>query len=195
MKRLLFSVLALAAALPLSAKVTLPSILGSNMVLQRNTSVNVWGTASAGKQVKITSSWNGKTYTVTADNRGKWDTRISTGEAGGPYTLSFDDGEKLVLDNILLGEVWICSGQSNMEMPVRGFVKQPVEGGVAAIADAMQYPMIRMFTVPKVSSETPKEDCEAAWQTSSPASVGTSVPWDTSSDAPSTRSSTSPSVL
>ena len=98
--------------------------------------------------------------------------KIATGEAGGPYTVTLSDGEPLVLDNVLVGEVWVCSGQSNMEMPVSGFMFQPVEGAVDAIADAGMYPGIRMFTVPRVSSKTPLDDCDAAWQTATPASVG-----------------------
>ena len=86
--------------------------------------------------------------------------------------MTLSDGEPLVLDNVLVGEVWVCSGQSNMEMPVSGFMFQPVEGAVDAIADAGMYPGIRMFTVPRVSSKTPLDDCDAAWQTATPASVG-----------------------
>ena len=115
------------------AKVTLPSVIGSNMVLQRNTDVNLWGTAEADKKVKITASWTKEKFSVKADENGKWATTIPTADAGGPYTLTFDDGEKTELTNILLGEVWVCSGQSNMEMPVGGYMYQPVDGALEHI--------------------------------------------------------------
>ena len=105
------------------AKVVLPSILGSDMVLQRNTNVNLWGTAEANKKVTITASWTKENFSVKADKDGKWATTIPTVDAGGPYTLTFDDGEKTELTNILLGEVWIAGGQSNMEMPSFSLVK------------------------------------------------------------------------
>ncbi len=172
MRRILFSLALLFCAAMASAEVKMPGVLGSNMVLQRNSEVNFWGWAEPDSKVKILTSWDGKKYTVKADSEGRWMTRLTTGEAGGPYTIKVSDGKEVLLENILLGEVWICGGQSNMEMPVGGFMYQPVEGSAEAITDAMLYPDIRMFTVPKVSSTTPKDDCDAQWQTASPASVG-----------------------
>ena len=158
MKRLFSVVLALLLAVQLPARVKLPAVLGSNMVLQRNAEVNFWGEASPRSRVRVTASWDGRTHENRADS-------------SGPYTVTLSDGEPLVLDNVLVGEVWVCSGQSNMEMPVSGFMFQPVEGAVDAIADAGMYPGIRMFTVPRVSSKTPLDDCDAAWQTATPSSV------------------------
>lgn len=172
MKRLFLAVVALMAAARLSAEIRLPAVLGSNMVLQRNTEVNFWGEASPRSKVRVTTSWNDRSYETRSDAAGKWSLKIATGEAGGPYTIRVSDGKELVLENVLLGEVWICSGQSNMEMPVCGFMYQPVEGSVEAITGACDYPEIRLFTVPKVSSETPREDCEAVWECPTPATVG-----------------------
>ena len=155
------------------AKVTLPSVIGSNMVLQRNTDVNLWGTAEANKKVKITASWTKEKFSVKADKDGKWATTIPTVDAGGPYTLTFDDGEKTELTNILLGEVWVCSGQSNMEMPVGGYMYQPVDGAMEHIKEAYKYSDIRMFTVPRCTSQTPVEDCDTMWRESSPMTVRT----------------------
>ena len=146
------------------AEIKLPSILGSNMVLQRNAEVNLWGTADAGKTVSITTSWNGKKYKVKTDTAGVWSLKVPTCEAGGPYFITFSDGKEQVIDNILLGEVWVCGGQSNMEMPVAGFMNQPVEGCMQAVLDAENYPGIRMFTVPRHSSDEPDYDCKAQWQ-------------------------------
>lgn len=165
--------LAVTAFLPLaiSAEVKLPSVLGSNMVLQRNTEVNLWGTADADKTVTVETSWDGAKYKVKADSDGAWSLKVSTGDAGGPYTITFSDGKKTVLENILLGEVWICGGQSNMEMPVCGFMNQPVENCAEFVMNAGQYPGIRMFTVARCSTDEPQSDCKGEWLCSTPASV------------------------
>lgn len=171
MKRAIWIALTLLAVLQAEAKIKLPAVVGSNMVLQRNTEVNLWGEASPRNRVTVLTSWNGRSYDVKARADGRWMMKIPTGEAGGPYTITISDGEPLVLENVLLGEVWICSGQSNMEMPVCGFMYQPVAGSVEAITGAGEYPGMRFFTPSKVSSDTPQQDCNAAWQTASPASV------------------------
>ena len=172
MKRILL--LALVAIMPLAAKaeVKLPSVLGSGMVLQRNTEVNLWGTADNGKTVTVETSWNNAKYKVNADENGAWSLKVTTGEAGGPYTITFSDGKKkTVLEDVLLGEVWICGGQSNMEMPVCGFMNQPVEGCVDVIMNAGDYPGIRMFTVARCSTNEPQSDCKGEWRHSTPAAV------------------------
>ena len=117
LKRTLFL---LAAVLPLqlSAKVTLPAIFTDNMVLQQQSDVKIWGRAKPGKAVKVTTSWDGKTYAATASASGGWEVRVSTPVAGGPYTVTVSDGKPVELKNVLIGEVWLCSGQSNMEMRV-----------------------------------------------------------------------------
>ena len=158
---------------PAVAKVELPSVIGSHMVLQRNADVNLWGKATPGKKVTIKASWSKEKFIARVDADGKWATTIPTTDAGGPYTLTFDDGEKTELTDILLGEVWVCGGQSNMEMPVGGFMYQPVDGAAEHIREAAQYPGIRMFTVPRCISETPKEDCDTVWRESSPLTVRT----------------------
>ncbi|MDE5637369.1 MAG: sialate O-acetylesterase [Alistipes sp.] len=171
MKRLLAAVWALVALTNVSAAVKLPGVLSDDMVLQRNAEVNLWGEAAPGRRVRIRTSWNNARYDVRADEAGHWSVRVATGDAGGPYSITFDDGDRVTLENILLGEVWICGGQSNMEMPVCGFMYQPVEGGVDAIVDAGSYPEIRLFTVPRVSSAEPLSDCDASWEVSAPESV------------------------
>ena len=173
MKRILALCLLVFCASSVEAKVKLPAVLSDNMVLQRNTNVNLWGTATPNKTVTISPSWDKKKYTTKADSDGKWKTTVPTTEAGGPYAIIFDDGEKTALSNILLGEGWVCSGQSNMEMPVAGFMSQPVAGAEDEILDAYQHPNIRMFTVPRCASDTPKDDCESKWLCSNPGSVRT----------------------
>ncbi|MDO5571213.1 MAG: sialate O-acetylesterase [Bacteroidales bacterium] len=173
MKKTFLLIMALFAMNLANAAIKLPKVIGDNMVLQRNSNVNLWGEASPNKTVKIKTSWNGKQYSVKSDNDGNWKVAVVTSSEGGPYTIEITDGEKLELKNILLGEVWICSGQSNMEMPVKGFVNQPVENAAKYITEASQYPQIRMFTVERNSiDEAPQKDCKGGeWLTSTPKSV------------------------
>ena len=154
------------------AEIRLPALVGDNMVLQRNTQVNLWGWADPGATVKVKTSWDRQSYRVRADAEGKWLVRVSTGDAGGPYTIVLSDGKPVTLQNILLGEVWICAGQSNMEMPVQGFMGQPCLYAAETMRDARLYPDIRLFTVTRNDTDTPQEDCTGAWLCSDPATVG-----------------------
>lgn len=128
--------------------VSFPPIIDSNMVLQRQSTVVLWGTATPQAQVIITTSWNQQTYTATAAADGRFRVEVTTTEAGGPYTITFDDGQRTELDNVMLGEVWLCMGQSNMEEPMDGFDhdSQIIIGGPEAIAAANPQVPIRMFT-------------------------------------------------
>lgn len=100
---------------PVWSEVKLPSIYGDDMVLQQQSILKVTGTANSLSNIRIVTSWDEKVYHTMSDNYGGWSVKIETPSAGGPYDISFDDGEKLILKNILIGEVWVCSGQSNME--------------------------------------------------------------------------------
>lgn len=173
MKRILLSaVCGLIAACGVS-QIRLPAILGDNMVLQRSSRVNLWGWASPSETVTVTPSWSGQPATTTSGTDGRWLVRVETPQAGGPHSLRIVCGtDSLTLHDILTGEVWICSGQSNMEMPVHGFYGQPVEGSVETIFEASQYPDIRMFTVPPTPKSEPQEDCPGNWLKSTPRSVG-----------------------
>lgn len=171
MKRLLLITIFGMLAINLTAKVTLPSILGDNMVLQRNTTVKLWGTATAGKQISVITSWNGKTTRTTVDTQGGWLVEVTTPEAGGPYAITFSDGEKLVLNNVMSGEVWLCSGQSNMEMPLRGFPSQPTKDALPAIMTADKHPQIRLFSVGRTTTQIPQDNCKGEWVQSSMASA------------------------
>ncbi len=160
----------LMAGLSIDAKVKLPAILGNNMVLQQKTSVKLWGWAGENAKIKVKTSWDKKRYTATADGQGNLIIKINTPEAGGPYQISISDGDVLMLNNILIGEVWFCSGQSNMEMPMRGFDRQPIKGGNSHIAKANPKVPIRMFTTDskdgkwvKQFSKTVRTDCAGEW--------------------------------
>lgn len=159
-----------AAATTISAKVVLPKIFASGMVMQQQTDANLWGEAKADATVKITTSWNKKTVSVKAGNDGKWAAKIQTPAAGGPYSITFNDGEKTVIDNILVGELWICSGQSNMEMPMKGFKNQPVENAVEDILHSGDSKM-RLFTVKRTSLFQPATDVVGEWKEASPEAV------------------------
>ena len=159
------------AAFSLQAKIILPSVIGDNMVLQQQTNAALWGKAEPGSKVTIKASWAKKPVSVTAAADGKWKTGIATPEAGGPYTIEISDGETVVLNDVLIGEVWFCSGQSNMEMPVKGFDNQPVEGSADVILEAKAERPIRMCTVQKNTSCTPLEECTAQWQKNTPENV------------------------
>lgn len=174
MKKTLFLLVALSLALGASAKVVLPKVLGSNMVLQQQSEINLWGKADADKKVNVTVSWNKKKITTRSDKDGNWAVKVPT-PAGSfeKHTITISDGEKITLDNILIGDVWVCVGQSNMEMPVQGYMHQPVENAMTYIrrGSAMK-DKIRMFTVKKARSyDKDLDDCVGEWRESSPVSV------------------------
>ena len=159
----LISVLLLAAASQAMAKVTLPPIFSDNMVIQQQTEAAVWGWTKPGRKVVITPSWSGKGTSVVAGKDGKFLTRISTPAAGGPYTISFNDGENVTISNVLAGEVWLASGQSNMEMKLGGNAAQPVEGTDALLLKANPETPIRIFKVGRQPALKPMETFKGKW--------------------------------
>lgn len=152
------------------AEVKLPKMFGSNMVLQQQAECNLWGTATAHKTVKIKTSWNNREYKVQAAADGRWQAKIQTPAAGGPYTITLNDGQETRLDNVLIGEVWICSGQSNMEMQMKGFKAQPVEGATDELLNC-EDAQLRLFTVKRNSQFAPVDTVSGAWQQADAASV------------------------
>lgn len=165
MKRtILLSVLVLAAALNASAKVQLPSLFTDNMVLQQQSDVKIWGMAKAGKKVTLETSWDGAVYETKADAEGAWSVVVKTCAYGGPYTVTISDGKKLVLSNVLLGDVWLCGGQSNMEMKVGNRVSNMAQAQAAASG----YRNVRLLHVENTISTHPVKDVEirhGGWQT------------------------------
>ncbi|MDR2086116.1 MAG: sialate O-acetylesterase [Dysgonamonadaceae bacterium] len=140
------------------------------MVLQQQTDAPIWGKAT-GKSVKLTTSWDKQTYTAQPDAGGKWSIRVKTPTAGGPYSISISDGKELTLKNILIGEVWICSGQSNMEMPLAGWGKILNYESEIASAD---YPKIRLLHIKKTTSPQLRNNIETennGWQVCSPSTI------------------------
>lgn len=149
------------------AKVTLPSIFTDNMVLQQQMEAPIWGWASPNTSVKITTSWDEHVYTAESNADGEWKAKLSTPEAGGPFVISITDGEELILENVLVGEVWLCSGQSNMEMPLKGFPGQPIIGGNEAIVNSKN-DQIRLITVPRKSTVQAQDNFDGQWQEAAP---------------------------
>ena len=145
------------------ANVTLPAIFGDNMVLQRNSEVRIWGWANPKEEIKLVSSWNNQEYKTVTSNQAKWELVIKTPEAGGPYTISLKGYNEVVLKNILIGEVWLCSGQSNMEMSA-GW---GIDNGDEEVKNATN-PNIRFFTVSKSTALTPQNNVLGNWVESTP---------------------------
>lgn len=152
------------------AEIKLPAIFGDQMVLQQQTDAAIWGKATAGKTVRISTSWDNKSYSAQTDQQGNWRTKVKTPKAGGPYEITISDGSPIKLKNVLIGEVWICSGQSNMVMPMKGYRNQPITGSNEAIAISANS-NIRMITVDRDKSLVPKDNFTGDWKECLPENV------------------------
>ena len=148
----------------LSANLTLPAIFGDHMVLQRNQSNPVWGWAEAGETIEV--EINGQSHSTKADKDGKWKVQLRSMPAGGPHRLEIEgDNSEFYFDDVLVGEVWICSGQSNMAWPVKNSYNAELE-----IATA-KYPNIRLISVPQVGTQEAQNDFKGHWEACTPASI------------------------
>lgn len=145
------------------ADVKLPSLVGDNMVLQQQKPLKIWGTADPAE--KVTVAFNGQTVEATADAQGAWLATLKPMTAGGPFDMTITGKNTINLKNILLGEVWVCSGQSNMQMTVQSSARAPEEIAAA------NYPQIRLFRVPNKTATEPQTDVVSQWQECSPATV------------------------
>lgn len=155
-----------------SAEIRLPAFITDNMVVQRNSTLTLHGTAAPGSNVQITPGWDNRATTVKANADGMFTANVSTPEAGGPYCLTIADGhDELTLNNILSGEVWVCSGQSNMEFPVNGWTSVM---GYDTLIPTAQHPDIRLLQITKQTALTPQSDCRTnmgGWVECTPATV------------------------
>ena len=164
MKRLFCSLAAwVLLAAPLAAAIRLPAVIGSHMVLQQRTNATLWGWAGAAETVTVSVSWSTNTWKATASNGGRWATEIQTPQAGGPHTIRIRGGNEIVLEDVLVGEVWVCSGQSNMEWSGDQGLRQSKEEAPRATNS-----LIRFFYIPKATSETPQDHLTARWVVCSP---------------------------
>lgn len=154
------------------AGITLPSIIGDNMVLQQNQKIAIWGwTSEEDEVIKVCGSWNNDTVSITS-NLGKWKILLQTPKCGGPYSLCIKGHEKITIQNVMIGEVWLASGQSNMAMTVDSTNKNisGVTNYKQKIAEA-NYPSLRMFTVQHKLDSIPQENCSGKWQVCNPDNV------------------------
>jgi sialate O-acetylesterase len=155
------------------AKIKLPSIISSNMVLQRNTSVKIWGWANPGEKIIIRTSWFLETLKVTTPESGRWEITLLTTLSKDPQTIQLKSTESNInLENILFGEVWICSGQSNMRMPLKGYTGQPTFDGNLSVATSKNI-NLRLFSISENGSPTPLDSVSKfkKWNSASPETV------------------------
>jgi len=146
-----------------TATIRLPAIIGDHMVLQRNSTVKIWGWCDATEKIKLNTAWDTTTYNATGGSNAKWMIELKTPSAGGPYKITITGSNTIVIDDVLIGEVWLCSGQSNMEMSVSWGLKQ-YEPEVAAATNKN----IRFFHTPKITAEYPQDDVKAKWVVCNP---------------------------
>lgn len=148
---------------PARADVKLPSIFGNHMVLQQKMADKVWGTADPGESITVTIA--DQTKTTKAGNDGKWSVTLDPLPAGGPHTLTIKGSNTVTYDDVLVGEVWICSGQSNMQWSVGQANDADLESLTA------KYPKIRLISVPQVGTQQPRDDFHGSWEPCTPDSV------------------------
>jgi sialate O-acetylesterase len=162
MKQLTFSFLAGLISAATFGNVRLPAVIGSHMVLQQKTDVTIWGWCDPGEKIKLKTTWDTTTYNTVGSSSAKWSLKIKTSMAGGPYQVTITGNNNIVLDDVLIGEVWVCSGQSNMEMSVTWGL--PYESDVTNATDKN----IRFFYIPRTTAEYPQDDVKAEWVVCNP---------------------------
>lgn len=156
------------------AEVKLPAIVSSNMVLQRNTTITLWGWADSNEKITINTSWINESLSLKADKEGNWKIEVKTTNNKETQTIKIiSKTSNITLENILFGEVWLCSGQSNMQQSLKGYPGQPTFKGPLTIMNANN-PNLRLFSVDRIGSKTPTQDLKGftSWQESSPNTVG-----------------------
>jgi len=151
-------VVLLLCTIVLKANIRLPNVINSNMVLQQQSAVKLWGWAGAAEKIYITTSWNNTLDSIIATRDANWMITVQTPAAGGPHTITLKGGNTIVLKNVLIGEVWVCSGQSNMEMNY-GWGLPDIKAALSTCANSS----IRFFTIPKTTSKYPQDNCGGEW--------------------------------
>ncbi|UCD50434.1 MAG: hypothetical protein JSW27_23280 [Phycisphaerales bacterium] len=147
------------------ADIRLPAIVGDNMMLQAGEEAPLWGWADPGETVYLSVSWHRMERRTTADADGKWTISVKTPPAGGPYEITLKGKNTIAIKNVLVGEVWVCSGQSNMQWSVQNSANSEQEIAAA------KYPKIRLFSVARKVADTPQADCDGTWAECSPETV------------------------
>lgn len=164
---------AMLLACPATAQLRLASPLKSSMVLLQQSDAKLWGEASKGATITVTTSFSEASYSAKADNNGLWELYVATPEGSyTPHTITISDGhDSITLEDVLIGEIWLASGQSNMEMPLRGFFNSPVEGANEVFANPEGADHVRMFNVKLTQSHNEERYCEGVWLRATPAEV------------------------
>lgn len=171
MRKIQLLLLALLAMGVIQAEIKLPAIFSDNMMMQRESAAKVWGKATPNMKVAMITSWSLKTYSAVADSEGNWNISYYTPKAGGSHHIVLKEGKQIItLNNIACGDIWFCSGQSNMEMPMKGFKNQPVKDANMDILKSINS-NIRLFTVKRASSLSPMDDVNGRWEEAMPVSV------------------------
>jgi len=173
MKKLLgFISFLLVLAGSVSAKVVLPAIFSDNMVLQQNAQVNLWGKATPGERVSVKTSWTDKAVTTKAAADGKWTVKLKTPAAAKGQSVTVSGENSITINNVLIGEVWLCTGQSNMEYPVSKHPDKKWMTGMITEAEEMKdadYPELRLFRVEhQLAPEGEMDDCQGRWLVCTP---------------------------
>ncbi len=159
--RILIATLLLAGGTPIAkCEVRLPGLLSSHMVLQRARPIHIWGWSDPGE--KITVELHGVSRATAGSTTGSWSVFLPPEPAGGPFQLTVSAGNRIVLDDVLIGDVWFASGQSNMEMPLKGFTGAPLKNSAEEIANAAQ-PQLRLIDFPKKAVDFPQRNIDAQW--------------------------------
>ncbi len=173
MLKFLISLFSILITIVVAAQLKLPALISNNMVLQQNKDVTLWGWAAPNAKVEILPDWKDYPKAITADTNGKWIINIATPKAGGPYSIHFkSNNTSITVKNILIGEVWLASGQSNMEFPM-GKAEGWRTGAHNAATEMPKanYPNIRMIDVPNRVSDAPQDDFKGEWLACTPETV------------------------
>ncbi len=166
MKKLLFLIFlfySLIGSFSLYGAVSLPSVISNGMVLQQNSEVSLWGWAKPNEMVAISPGWSKQTVTVRADMNARWKATLVTPSAGGPYNITFKASNFIVVSDVLIGEVWLCSGESNMEWSASNGVINS-DSVIAAAND----PQLRFFSVAQTTADCAQNDCNGIWSNCTP---------------------------
>jgi len=154
------------------AQLKIPALFSDNMVLQQQSHPQIWGWSTANSKVSVTVSWGKEKFQSNADKDGKWKIQLSTPSAGGPYLIHIQSGSsKVDINNVLIGEVWLCTGQSNMEMPMKGFRDTPIANSADDIMNSKNS-KLHFIKIPRSSQTVPQDSAKySQWMEATPGSV------------------------
>ncbi len=169
--RLFIFLLMICSYMIVNAQTHVASFFSDGMILQQKKSINIWGIDSAGTKIHVVSSW-GETSQATTSTNGKWKLQLITPTAGGPHAITIKGSSIVTINDVLIGEVWVCSGQSNMQIPLSGGLDGNfIEGGLDAIVNSKN-DRIRFFTVKQNTSLKPLDNVKGRWEKAAPSTSG-----------------------